>query len=130
MKGSTAVTNIGVQLEYFPFSIRDFTARIGSLGPFISLEVSLVTTTPPYSTLGPLGTNYISKYLTPTDNPLMVFLQRGYSLVSRFKCRTRYKLSPLRDLMIDLRFQYFFSNWVDGLNQILRFTKRTKPTTG
>jgi hypothetical protein len=24
MKGSTAVTNIGVQLEYFPFSIRDF----------------------------------------------------------------------------------------------------------
>jgi hypothetical protein len=27
---------------------------------------------------------------------------------------TRYKLSPLRDLMIDLRFQYF--NWVDGLN--------------
>jgi hypothetical protein len=29
---------------------------------------------------------------------------------------TRYKLAPLSDLMVDLRFQYFFSNWVDGLN--------------
>jgi hypothetical protein len=28
----------------------------------------------------------------------------------------RYKLTPLRDLMVDLRFQYYFSNWVDGLN--------------
>ena len=29
MRGSTAVTNIGMQLEYFPLSIRDFTATIG-----------------------------------------------------------------------------------------------------
>jgi hypothetical protein len=29
---------------------------------------------------------------------------------------TRYKLSPLSDLMVDFRFQYFNSNWVDGLN--------------
>ncbi|WP_396193394.1 THC0290_0291 family protein, partial [Flavobacterium sp.] len=37
MKGSTAVTNIGMQLEFFPYSIRDFTATIGSWAPFISL---------------------------------------------------------------------------------------------
>jgi hypothetical protein len=41
MKGSTAVTNIGMQLEYFPLSIRDFTASIGSLGPFVSLGAHL-----------------------------------------------------------------------------------------
>ena len=41
MYGSTAVTNIGMQLEYFPLSIRDFTATIGSWGPFISLGAQL-----------------------------------------------------------------------------------------
>ena len=29
---------------------------------------------------------------------------------------TRYKLTILSDLMLDLRLQYYFSNWVDGLN--------------
>jgi hypothetical protein len=29
---------------------------------------------------------------------------------------TRYKLTELSDLMVDLRFQYYFSNWVDGLS--------------
>ena len=29
---------------------------------------------------------------------------------------TRYKLAPLSDLIVDLRWQYYFSNWVDGLN--------------
>ena len=37
MRGSTAVTNIGMQLEFFPLSIREFTATIGSFAPFISL---------------------------------------------------------------------------------------------
>jgi hypothetical protein len=78
MKGSTAVTNIGVQLEYFPFSIRDFTARIGSLGPFISLgsQFSYYNATA-YSTLG-LGTPLTTfpKYLTLQTIVLMVFYRR------------------------------------------------------
>jgi hypothetical protein len=45
MKRSTAVTTIGMQLEYFP-SASVITARTGSLGPFISLEVNSVTITP------------------------------------------------------------------------------------
>jgi hypothetical protein len=36
MRGSTEV-NIGMQLEFFPWSIRDFTATIGSIAPFVSL---------------------------------------------------------------------------------------------
>jgi hypothetical protein len=35
MRGSTEVTNIGMQLEFFP-EYRDFTATIGSI-PFVSL---------------------------------------------------------------------------------------------
>jgi hypothetical protein len=118
MKGSTAVANIGMQLEYFPFSIRDFTARRGSLGPFISLGGQFsYYNAKAYSTLGPLSLNAFPKYLTPTDNRPYGFSNEGgnvWSVVS--SVGTRYKLTPLQDLMIDLRFQYFFSNWVDGLN--------------
>lgn len=119
MKGESAVTNIGMQLEYFPFSIRDFTATIGSLGPFVSLGAQFSNyNTKAYSTMGPLGTPLTTypKYLTPTDNRQYGFsTETGtvWSIVS--SVGTRYKLAPLSDLMIDLRFQYYFSDWVDGL---------------
>lgn len=29
---------------------------------------------------------------------------------------TRYKLTEVSDLLFDLRWRYYFSNWVDGLN--------------
>jgi hypothetical protein len=120
MKGSTAVTNIGMQLEYFPLSIRRFTATLGSYGPFISLGGQFSYYNPEaHSSLGPLGTPLTTfpKYLTPTDNRPYGFSNESgttWSVVS--SVGTRYKLSPLRDLMVDLRFQYYFSNWVDGLN--------------
>ncbi|UQD55452.1 glutamate dehydrogenase [Flavobacterium sp. K5-23] len=120
MKGSTAVTNIGMQLEYFPLSIRRFTATIGSFGPFISLGGQFSYYNPEArSSLGPLGTPLTTfpKYLTPTDNQPYGFTNESgttWSIVS--SVGTRFKLSPLRDLMVDLRFQYYFSNWVEGLN--------------
>ena len=120
MRGSTAVTNIGMQLEYFPLSIRDFTATIGSFGPFISLGGQFsYYSAKASSTMGPLGTPLTTfpKYLTPSEGRPYGFSTEGgnvWSVVS--SVGTRYKLAPLSDLMVDLRFQYFFSNWVDGLN--------------
>lgn len=119
MKGNTAVTNVGMQLEYFPLSIRDFTATIGSLGPFVSLGGQFsYYNAEAYSTMGTLGTEAATfpKYLTPTDDRDDGFSTEGgtvWSVVS--SVGTRYKLTPLQDLMIDLRFQYYFSDWVDGL---------------
>ena len=115
MRGSTAVTNIGMQLEFFPYSIRDFTANIGSFGPFISLggQFSFFKPTA-YSEMGPglgqLPTVTPIKYINAFD----VKGGTTWSVVS--SVGTRYKLSPLSDLMVDLRFQYYFSNWVDGLS--------------
>ncbi|MES2239881.1 MAG: glutamate dehydrogenase [Bacteroidota bacterium] len=120
MKGSTSVTNLGMQLEYFPLSIRDFSATIGSLGPFISLGGQFsYYNAEAHSTLGSLGTPLTTypKYLTPYDGRQYGFSTEGgsvWSIVS--SVGTRYKLAPLSDLMIDLRFQYYFSDWVDGLN--------------
>jgi hypothetical protein len=113
MRGSTAVTNIGMQLEYYPLSIRDFTATIGSFAPFISLGGQFSFYDPEaYSTLGPLNSPISTpvKYYNATTN------EGGtvWSIVS--SVGTRYKLTELSDLMLDLRVQYYFSNWVDGLN--------------
>lgn len=120
MKGSTAVTNVGMQLEYFPFSIREFSATIGSFGPFISLGGQFCYyNAEAHSSMGPLGTPLTTfpKYLTPTDSHPFGFSTESenvWSVVS--SVGTRYKLTILSDLMIDLRLQYYFSNWVDGLN--------------
>jgi hypothetical protein len=115
MRGSTAVTNIGMQLEYFPLSIREFSATPGKLAPFVSLGGQFSYFNPEaYSTLGPglgqLQTVTPVKYLDGVTNDSGT----TWSVVGSIG--TRYKLTVLSDLMIDLRWQYYFSNWVDGLN--------------
>ncbi len=115
MHGSTAVTNIGMQLEFFPYSIREFTSTLGAWAPFISLggQFSFYKPTA-YSDLGPglgeLETVTIEEFIggVNTDGG------STWSVVSSIG--SRYKLTELSDLMIDLRLQYYFSNWVDGLN--------------
>lgn len=113
MRGSTAVTNIGMQLEFFPLSIRDYTATVGALAPFVSFGGQFSFYDPKsYSVLGKLDTPATTpvKYYNATQN-------EGGSVWSVVgSIGTRYKLAPLSDLMVDLRWQYYFSNWVDGLN--------------
>ena len=120
MRGSTSITNLGMQLEFFPKNIRDYTATIGAFAPFLSLGGQFsYYSAEASSTLGVLGDPAITypKYLTPTDGRPYGFSTESkgvFSVVSSIG--TRYKLNDSSDLMIDLRAQYFFSNWVDGLN--------------
>lgn len=123
MRGEASVTNIGMQLEFFPLSIRDFTATIGSLAPFVSFGGQFSFYDPKaYSTLGKLNIPSTTpiKYYKATQNSGGTV----WSVVS--SVGTRYKVSPLSDLMVDLRFQYFFSNWVDGLNPDPKIYKENK----
>lgn len=113
MKGSSTVFDIGSQLEYFPMSIRDFAAGAYRIAPFISVGVHWVNYDPKvYSELGPIN--------TPASTPVKYFnsfQQEGDSVWSVLaSVGIRYKLTPLTDLMLDSRWQYYFSNWVDGLN--------------
>jgi len=120
MRGQTTVMNAGVQLEFYPFSIRDFMATTGSFSPFVSLGAQYSFYDPEASsTLGPLGlaATTFPKYLDPSDGKPHGFTNDSgnvWSIVSSLG--TRYKLDTMSDLMVDLRMQYYFSNWVDGLN--------------
>lgn len=116
MRGETTVTNIGMQLEFFPFSIRDFSATPGALAPFVSLGGQFSFYKPKASST--LGSGVLGE--DPTITPVKYFDAfdhdggTTWSVVGSIG--TRYKLTVLSDLMIDLRWQYYFSNWVDGLN--------------
>jgi len=113
MKGETRLLDIGAQLEYFPFSIRDFAAGSYKFAPFISFGVHWVSYDPNvYSELGPLNNP-----ITTPEKYMNAFRNEGgtaWSIVG--SVGVRYKLAPLSDLMLDLRWQHYFSNWIDGLN--------------
>jgi hypothetical protein len=120
MRGSVTLINVGLQLEYFPLNIRDFNATVGSFAPFISFGGQFSYYNPnAYSLLGPLGTeeNTFPKYLTPSDGKPHGYTSDSGNVWSAIaSVGTKYKLSPLTDLMVDLQLQYYFSDWVDGLN--------------
>jgi outer membrane protein W len=120
MQGSTELLNLGLQLEFYPFHLHDFENTIGSFAPYIGLgaQISYYTTTVT-SSLGELGNPITTfpKYLVPSDGH-----PHGYSNESKavssevLNLGTRYKLNRMSDLVLDLRVQYFNSDWVDGLN--------------
>lgn len=112
MRGSSAITNVGMQLEFHPISIRDFSLATGIFAPFVTLGAQYSHFKPEaYSTTGPLTIlNTPEKYRGATSN------KSDYTWSTVASVGTRYKLTERSDLMVDLRGQYFFSNWVDGLN--------------
>ncbi|WP_296383929.1 glutamate dehydrogenase [Winogradskyella sp.] len=115
--------DIGMQLEFFPRSIRAFSAGAYSFAPFASLGTHYVSYNPSVTT------TYGDTNIENTNNfysrwePGSVSDQSGstWSVVSSIG--TRYKLTILSDLMVDLRFQYFFSNATDGLDHQLASNK-------
>ena len=128
--GEANNVDLGMQLEYFPLSIRGFSNGDRKLAPFITLGAHYTASTPKqftnYTRPGNIPDNNVynaDNIYTPWitagagEYPISENKVRSFSVVSSIG--TRYKLSRLSDLMIDLRFQYYFSDWIDGLNHKL-----------
>ena len=120
MRGSSKMVNLGFQGEFHFVNIHDFENTIGAFGPYASLGVLYsFYDAQATSTLGPLGTSAttIPKYLTPSDGRPNGFSNESKGVLSVVAgLGTRYKLTTMGDLLVDMRFQYFSSDWVDGLN--------------
>jgi len=119
-----------MQLEYFPRSIRGFAAGVYSFAPFVSLGAHYVSYRPSVFTdyVNPASPEDAGNIEIPSNfytlwDPGSVSDMSGstWSIVSSIG--TRYKLSILSDLMVDLRFQYFFSDFTDGLDHQLPSNK-------
>ena len=120
MKGNSTVINLGSQLEFSFMKIHDFENTIGAFSPYISLGLAgSYYSTKVSSSLGPLGipsTTY-PKYLTPSDGHQFGFSsENGLVLSALVGAGVHYKLATMSDLMFEVRFQGFSSDWVDGLN--------------
>lgn len=113
MIGKAQVFELGAHLEYYPLSIRDYTAFAYPIAPYVSLGANFVGYDPhTYSTLGSL------------DDPNNVFHEfRGYiqqesgstwSIV--LGAGFRYKLNVVSDLVMNAQWRYYDSDWLDGLD--------------
>ncbi len=116
MQGEASNLSIGTQLEWFPLSIRDFSAGAYKIAPYASLGGQFTYYNPSAKT------TYGDGDINNQDNIFYEFQNGGFSNDSGTtwsvvaSVGTRYKLTILSDLLVDLRWQYFFSNWTDGLN--------------
>jgi hypothetical protein len=126
LRGHTGEANnfdIGMQLEYFPKSIRSFQAFSYRIAPFVSLGAHYTSYNPKaYTTFGTQTiadhNNFWSKWEPGAINP-----DSGSTWSVVTSIGARYKLTKLSDLMLDLRWQYYFSDWIDGLNHQLDSNK-------
>ena len=123
--------DIGMQMEYFPLSIRSFQAFAYKLAPFVSFGAHYVSYNPKVSTtFGDKNSQNTLNYYQPwytldpdpiNAKPIDVSSGSTWSLVSSIG--VRYKLSPISDLMLDLRGQYYFTDWIDGVDHKLEYNK-------
>ncbi len=115
MRGTTTTTNLGVQFEYYPWSIYNYDNQYSdyNLAPFVSFGAQ-------YSWFTSKSTSLLGDINSPAVTPPKYLgAQRSesssvWSLVA--SVGARYKVADQADIMLDFRWQYYFSNWVDGLN--------------
>ena len=120
--GSSLVFELGMQLEYFPLSIRDFQAGGFRIAPYISLGAHYVGFNPSYESSQdvPGATPediYFDDFLVGDGGELGgISDASGNTWALTGSVGIRYKLTILSDLNLELRYHKYYSNWVDGLN--------------
>ena len=115
--------DIGTQIEFFPRSIRSFQGFAYKFAPFVSLGIHYTYSTPKVTTTYGDGNiqdpnNFYTFWDPGSVNPEAT---SSFSIVS--SVGVRYKLGVLSDLMLDLRWQYYNNDWIDGLNHQLDSNK-------
>jgi hypothetical protein len=119
--GKTYLVNLGAQLEFHWVDIVDFgSRRIPDLqwSPYISGGAFVDFYNPSiYSDLGNWrDEDILYPKWDPTKFPDAARITPGITMSATLGIGTRKKLGFYSDLLIESRWQYFFSNYVDGLN--------------
>lgn len=115
MSGKSSAISAGFQVEFYPLKTDDY-YRGGRISPYVSLGClaslynSNVKTSYGNGKIGNPATTPI-KYVDGFRNDVNQFTASLSGSVG-----TRYKLSEYHSLMTEVKLQYYFSDWVDGLN--------------
>ncbi len=116
MKGETKIYNIGMQLEYYFKNLEDYGLLFNTadkFAPYISAglhynryDAELTNTADGGLDVANLPEKWQDRFFIDPDNTFSLTLSAG----------TRFKLDNV-DLVADARWQHFFSDQVDGLDQ-------------
>lgn len=113
MHGRTSLYEVGAALEYYPLSIRDFSSFAFRFSPYINLGVHYVYYNPgAYSDFGDLNN---PKNVFPTFQGGMDFTE-GTTWTIAGSVGLRYRFTVVSDLVAEARWQYYDTDWIDGLN--------------
>ncbi len=113
MEGKAKVFEVGMQLEWYPWSIRDFQSGATKFAPYLGLGLHYVNASPEaVSSLGPLN-NSVTTFPT-FINRIDTSGESAFAIIG--DVGLRYKLNPLSDLLLSSKWHYYTSDLVDGLN--------------
>lgn len=114
--------NIGMQLEFFPLEIRDFENGYHAFLPFMAFGAQYTFFKPTVeTTYGDGNINNLDNFYLPwqVDEDPFLSNKSGSTFSVVGSLGTRYKIGPLSDLTLELRWQYYFNDFIDGLNHKL-----------
>ncbi|QDO93374.1 glutamate dehydrogenase [Formosa sediminum] len=106
----------GIALEYYPLSLRNFFYQFFDFSPYLILGGQLTFANPDSNITdadqiyAPWGLNAIN-----TESFYTTALNTGIGI--------RYKVSDYSDFLLEAKWQFFNSDWVDGLNHDLTYNK-------
>ncbi|GLB48398.1 glutamate dehydrogenase [Neptunitalea sp. Y10] len=115
MHGEMKTLSVGSQLEYYPVPLREFLSGNYVFVPYASLGFQANYYFPRnYSDLGNIETQPEETLPVKYQNGQ---LNNGSGIVMSAIGNVGIKVKITRDsdLMVDLRYQYYFSDWVDGM---------------
>lgn len=121
MHGKSRTWHLGSHLEYHFVDINDFGSRRDpnlKWSPYVSLGAGVNFYNPDLETTygdGDWKNNY-DLLFKKWAGPEMARDSKGITMSATLGIGTRRKLGEYSDIFIENRHQYFFSNWVDGLN--------------
>ncbi len=122
MRGTTNLLHLGAQLEFYFFNMVEFENEKEPFhfNPFVSFGGGLnYYDTKAYSTLGEVGliATTFEKFTFPSEGrKYSVSTESKFTYSIATNVGTRLNVARGHDIIIDARFQYFFSDWIDGLN--------------
>lgn len=121
MKSKIKAGSVGAQLEFYPFKTDDYSRAIFS--PYVSVGSQVTSySVKATSELGPIGT----PLTTPTKYIDGFKSDSGVVLSATASIGFRVKLSEYHALIADARLQYFFTDWMDGMNPDRRIYDENK----
>jgi outer membrane protein W len=114
MEGKGKVFEAGMQLEWYPRSIRKFQERQSKILPYFGLGAHYVSYRPEaYSTLGPLN-NSVTTFPTFLNR---INTSQGAAFALIGDIGMRFRVGSFSDLLISSKWHFYVNdNYVDGLS--------------